>query len=170
VEARHYTHTDRSLDIKLVVLHSAEIAETLTAAEALGAWDAGPDAPRASWHYAVDADSIVQSVHDEYIAWHAPGANRTGIGIELAGRARQSAEEWADEFSRETLERAARLVAHLCEKWGLPVRFVDREGLQRGELGVTTHLEVSRAFGKSDHTDPGKNFPMEAFLEHVRSH
>jgi len=169
VEARNYTRTDRSADIRHVVIHTAEIAETLTAAEALASWAAGKQAPRASWHYAVDADSIVQSVHDEYIAWHAPGANRSGIGIELAGRAKQSPEEWEDEFSRETLARAARLVAHLCRKWSIPVEFVDREGLQQGKAGITTHLEVSMAFHKSDHTDPGKNFPMAAFLDDVRS-
>jgi N-acetyl-anhydromuramyl-L-alanine amidase AmpD len=170
VEAKNYTKIDRSGDVKHVVIHTAEIAETLTAAEALAAWAAGPHAPRASWHYAVDADTIVQSVHDEYIAWHAPGANRTGIGIELAGRAKQTPEEWEDEFSQETLARAARMVAHLCEKWGLPIRFVDREGLKRGDAGITTHNEVTHAFGKSDHTDPGKHFPMDAFLEDVRSH
>jgi N-acetyl-anhydromuramyl-L-alanine amidase AmpD len=116
----------------------------------------------------VDADSIVQSVHDEYIAWHAPGANRSGIGIELAGYARQTAEDWQDEFSSDMLERAARLVAHLSQKWGVPLVFVDRDGLEAGQPGVTTHNEVTHAWRKSDHTDPGPAFPMEAFLERAR--
>lgn len=167
VQARNFTNTDRSAYIKHIVIHTAEIAEVLTAAEALAAWCAGPNAPQASWHYAVDPDSITQSVYDELIAWHAPGANRTGIGVELAGRARQTAEEWDDEFSRETLQRAARLVAHLCVKWNIPVEFVDREGLKAGAAGITTHNEVSLAFRKSDHTDPGPAFPMDAFLAQV---
>jgi hypothetical protein len=45
---------------------------------------------------------------------------------------------------------------------------VDREGLQAGEPGVTTHNEVTHAFRKSDHTDPGAAFPMDAFLERAR--
>jgi len=164
VQAAHFTATDRSAYIKHIVIHTAEIDEVFTAAESLAAWVSGKNAPSASWHYAVDADSITQSVRDEFIAWHAPGSNRTGIGIELAGRAKQSAEEWQDEFSRETLSRAARLVAHLSRKWQVPLTFVDAEGLKAGQAGVTTHREVSLAFGASDHTDPGPNFPMADFL------
>ena len=169
VLAAHYTKIDRSADIRHVVIHTAEIAETPTAAEALAAWAAGKNAPQASWHYAVDSDSITQSVPDELIAWHAPGANRSGIGIELSGRASQSREQWQDEYSRQVLGRAARLAGYLCKKWDIPVRFVDREGLKAGEAGITTHLEVSRAFAKSDHTDPGAAFPMDEFLAAVEA-
>lgn len=164
VEARNYTRVDRSADLKHIVIHTAEIAEKPTSAEALASWVSGPHAPAASWHYGIDCDSIVQSVHDEYIAWHAPGANRTGIGIELAGYARQTEADWSDEFSRDVLERAARLVSHLANKWGIPLRFVDREGLKAGQRGVTTHNEVTHAFRKSDHTDPGAAFPMGSLL------
>jgi hypothetical protein len=31
------------------------------------------------------------------------------------------------------------------------------------------HLEVSMAFKKSDHTDPGKDFPIERYIELVKS-
>jgi len=169
VLAKNYTNQDRSADIRHIVLHTAEIAEVPTAAEALAAWCAGKDAPRASWHYAVDCDSITQSVPDELIAWHAPGANGTGVGIELCGRASQSSEQWHDEFSQQTLERAARLVAYLCKKWNIPVRYVDREGLLAGQSGVTTHNEVSFAWHKTDHTDPGPHFPMGELLTQVLS-
>jgi N-acetyl-anhydromuramyl-L-alanine amidase AmpD len=170
IEARNYTKVDRSEHVKHVVIHTAEIAEVFTAAEALARWCAGPNAPRASWHFAVDADSITQSVKEEYIAWHAPGCNKTGIGVELAGRAKQSTEEWQDEFSRAVLVRAARLVAYLCTKWKIPVRFVQAEGLKRGERGVTTHAHVTMAFRRSTHIDPGRGFPMGEFLAAVKSY
>jgi hypothetical protein len=73
-----------------------------------------------------------------------------------------------DEFSVEVLKRTARLVAYLCHRWGLPVNFVDAAGLRAGHAGVTTHAEVTKAFGKSTHTDPGKGFPMGRFLDMVR--
>ena len=169
VHARNFTNVDRSKDIQLVVLHTAECDEVLTAAEALGAWVSGPNAPSASWHFAVDADSTVQCLPEELIAWQAPGANRTGIGIELAGRAKQSNLEWRDPFSTATLERAAALVAYLCQKWHLPTTFVDAAGLVRGERGVTTHWEVTKAFHKSTHVDPGPHFPMDWLLGRVRA-
>jgi N-acetyl-anhydromuramyl-L-alanine amidase AmpD len=168
LEAKNYTKVDRSKEIRYVVLHTAEIKETLTAAEALAKWCAGPNAPRASWHFATDADTVTQSVKEEYVAWHAPGANRTGIGIEMAGAARQSADEWHDEFSWRVLQRTARLVAYLCRRWNIPVQFIDASGLNYGVRGITTHAEVTKAFKKSTHTDPGKSFPMDEFLRLVR--
>jgi len=160
-------YADRSKDIKHIVIHTAEMAEKPTGAEALGAWVSGPSAPQASWHYAVDNNSIVQCLDDKYIAWHAPGANRSGIGIEHVGYAKQSAAEWTDDFSEEQLIRSAALTARLCKKWGIPVRFVDAEGLKRGDAGITTHDAVSHAFKKSTHYDPGSHFPMDKYLQMV---
>ncbi len=157
----------RTAPIRLIVIHSAECAETATAAEALQAWAAGPTAPKASWHYAVDSDSITQSVRDEDTAWHAPGVNECAIGVELAGRASQTTEQWADPYSAAVLRRAAALFADLCRKHSIPVRFVDAAGLQRGEAGITTHAEVSRAFKRSTHTDPGRGFPLSDFLRMI---
>lgn len=160
-------YADRSQDIKHIVIHTAEMAEKPTGAEALGSWVSGPSAPQASWHYAVDDDTVVQCLDDKYIAWHAPGANRSGIGIEHVGYARQTATEWGDDFSRAMLSRSAELAATLCARWKIPVQFVDAEGLARGDAGITTHDAVSRAFKKSTHYDPGSHFPMAAYLKMV---
>jgi len=167
VQAKNYTRMEQGREIHWIVIHSAEMAEKPTAAEALAAWAAGSQAPKASWHFSVDNDSIVQSVRLSDIAWHAPGANRHGIGIEHAGYARQTAEDWADEFSRDMLLESARLCAWLCRKYQLPVEYVDRKGLQAGRRGITTHNEVSRAFGKSTHTDPGPGFPMDWYIQSI---
>lgn len=169
-EARNYTKADRLSDLKHIVIHTAEMPEKPTASEALASWVAGESAPRASWHYAVDSDSITQSVRDEFIAWHAPGANRTGIGIEHAGYARQSLDEWRDDFSESMLDLSAQLTARLCQRHGIPVQHVDVDGLKNGAFGITTHAEVSSAFKKSTHWDPGPAFPMEEYLQAVRAH
>lgn len=187
VEAKNYgaggvKTVDRSAFIKHIVIHSAEMKEVVTGAEALALWASGKDAPQASWHYGVDSDSIVQCVKDEHIAWHAPGCNKTGIGIELVGYAKQTADEWDDDFSRAQCTLAARLVAALCKKWKLPVVFLDAEKLLSGAAGITTHAEVTKACklakerklasspfysSNTTHTDPGKHFPMKDFLELV---
>ena len=70
--------------------------------------------------YCVDVDSIVQCVRDRDVAWRAPGANHSSIGIEHAGRARQSRAEWDDPYSRAMLARSAALVANLCRKYKVP--------------------------------------------------
>ncbi len=168
VQARNFTPGRRAC-IGLVVLHSAEAIERNDTAERLAAWAAGPQAARSSWHYAVDADSVVQSVREADTAWHAPGANHNGIGIEHAGYAKQTSDDWSDPYSSAMLERSAVLVSGICARHAIPLAFVDASGLVRGERGITTHAEVSKAFKKSTHTDPGKGFPLDAFLDMVRA-
>ena len=167
--ARHFRPADRKV-VKWVVIHSAEIGETLDGAEALmrgfarKRLNAKGKEIVSSAHYNVDADSITQSVHEKDIAYHAPGANSLGIGIELCGRARQTAAEWDDEYSRTMLARAAALTARICERWGIPIFLVDEAGMMAGLSGITSHAIVSNAFGKSNHHDPGERFPYDRFI------
>jgi hypothetical protein len=173
VEATNYgprndhSHRRDLSALRWLVLHSMEAVEASTTAERVAAWFAsGNRAPRASAHFNIDDDSIVQSVPIAAVAWGAPGANAKGIHFEHAGYARQTAQQWLDGFSSRMLLRSAKLAANVIREHApqIPLRFVDREGLKRGEPGITTHNEVSRAFHKTDHTDPGKNFPMDQWL------
>jgi peptidoglycan hydrolase-like protein with peptidoglycan-binding domain len=168
VQARNFTPANRS-NVDAVVIHTMEAAEASTTAERVAAWAAGPNAPRASWHYAIDDDSIVQCVKEEDVAWAAPGCNGKGIQLEHAGFARQTAEQWNDGFSLQMLARSALLTARICRRWNVPIQFVDASGLLRGERGVTTHWEVTKGpgKGKTTHTDPGKHFPMARYIELV---
>jgi N-acetyl-anhydromuramyl-L-alanine amidase AmpD len=162
-EAKNYTRRQRNR-VDWIVIHSAETGEFPTVAEALQSWCAGPHAPEASWHYAVDSDSITQSVRDDMVAWHAPGANDYGIGIELGGRANQTREQWLDEYGQKMLVLAARLVGYLSVKWDIPLEFVDVDGLKAGKRGITTHRAVTYAWRQSTHIDPGAHFPMDVLL------
>jgi hypothetical protein len=164
--ARWYTQTS-GRQIDLIVIHDMEAPETSETAEATARMFASTER-KASAHYNVDNNSIVQSVRDKDVAWHAPGANSQGIGIEHAGYARQRADEWADEYSSAALKRSAALVSALCAKYGIPVVFLPASKLTTGARGITTHAEVSKAWRKTTHTDPGTNFPMDRYLDMVR--
>ena len=167
VGAIHFRRSSaRSID--WIVLHTAEVSELQNAARGVAAGFALPGGPTVSAHYCVDARATVQCVHEEDVAFHARGANDTSIGIELAGRAAQTTAEWDDPYSRDMLDRAARLVADICRRRMIPAALVDAAGLQAGARGITTHADVSRAFRRSTHTDPGPRFPMQAFLARVR--
>lgn len=161
VQARNYTRGPRKCPIDLIVIHDMEAAETPNTAEAVANWFAGKSAPQASAHFCLDNNSIVQCVRVQDIAWHAKGANHNGVGIELAGFARQTQGQWADDFSSAMLELAAGLVGKLCSDLSLPVEYVDAAGIKAGGRGITTHADVTKAFRiQGGHTDPGPNFPM----------
>lgn len=167
VESPHVTRTGgRRID--LIVVHTMETDEKGDTAESCASWFRNP-AAKCSAHYCVDANSIVQCVRDEDVAWHAPGANHDGIGIEHAGRARQTRREWNDAYSRAMLERSAGLVAELCRRHELPVAWLYAADLRAGKRGITTHKAVSDAFRRSDHWDPGPGFPVERYLALVRA-
>lgn len=167
-QARNYTRAERKRgDVLWIVVHSAETSELKNAAENLAWWAAGPQAPRASWHFAVDSNSVTQSVLEKDVAWHAPGANARGIGIEHAGRAKQTAEDWDDFFSTAMLIRSAELVVGICQRWGIPVQRLTVQDLKHGVPGICGHVDVSHAFGKSTHTDPGRFFLWDRFLDEI---
>lgn len=168
VPARHYTRANRrSADIWWIVIHDMEYPERPDGAEWCANFFAGRSAPEASAHYNVDNNSVVQSVHDEDIAWHAP-PNSHSIGIEHAGYAAQSREQWLDAYSLAELRISAELVAGLCRKHRIPVRWLTPSDLRAGKRGITSHANVSRAFGMTNHHDPGPNFPVSWFLTKVR--
>lgn len=159
----------RVAPIRVIVIHTGETGEGNTAAEGMGDWFSR-STTRASAHVCIDADSEVRCVDDENTAWAAPGANADGLQIELAGRAGQSASDWTDAASKAILERGAQRTAAWCRRWNIPARWLTDAELADGKTkGITTHAQVSRVFKRSDHTDPGANFPKDAFLARVKA-
>lgn len=171
VQATNWTRAAPAPRKLWVVIHAMEYPEKPDSAEWCARYFAGKEgpAPRASAHACVDSDSIVQCVAWDQVAWHAPGANREGIGIEHAGYARQGLADWQDLYSRQMLDVSAWLVAQLCTRFRIPIEFVAAADLRAREPGITTHAEVTRAWpDKGTHQDPGRGFPMGDYLRRVR--
>ena len=174
VQAEFYTPTIGRV-IDYIVVHDMEYPEKSSAAEDCANYFAHPRLPdgrpnRASAHYCVDADSIVQCVLDKDIAYAAPRVNHNGIHIEHAGYAHQTREQWLDGFSYSMLQRSARLTAQKCREKNVPAVYVNEDGLRRGDRGITDHATTTRAFNiYGGHTDPGPQFPMDVYIELVRA-
>src|SRR3954470_18604847 len=169
VQARNFTK-GRSNGIEVTAIPTMESPEKPDTAESVASWFAGSTAPQASAHYCIDSNSVVQCVQDNDVAWHAPGANHNGIGIEHAGRAAQAAADWSDPYTSQMLERSAELVARKCKQFDIPVAWLQAADLVAGKRGITGHVQVSQAFKRSDHHDPGTAFPVDAYLALVRAH
>jgi hypothetical protein len=158
--------------VRWVVLHDEEASSAASAAEYFRSHKAGGSA-----HLCVDDNWCYRCLSNTTIPWGAASsfrANTHGFHIEQAGYARWSTPIWRRHFR--TLNRAAYKTALHLHRFRLPVRFVTADGLLRGEKGVTTHAEISRASRKQDprharnytHSDPGRFWPRRYFMLRVR--
>jgi len=149
--------------VDTLVVHSAEVGEFLSSAEAVANhFHLGPEKP-ASAHLVVDVDSIVRCVPDEHLAHHAP-PNDWSIGIEQAGYAKQSRDEWLDPYGQKMLRLVARLLAFEAKKWNIPLMWLSPTQVKHGARGLCTHNDVRLAFGQTTHTDPGPYYPKDVVL------
>jgi hypothetical protein len=184
IPARYFDRSRYGTPIAVIVMHTAQTGEGPKSARGTAGWFVSemlvpkkhPDGTvemvpaKASAHFCVDVNEIIQCVHDEHMAYGAPYANRNGIHVELAGRAEQTPEQWADPYSEKMLRRAAHLVAHLCRKHGVPIKRIGSDELKAGGRGICGHDTVSKAFPvPKAHWDPGPNFPWLHFIDLVIS-
>jgi hypothetical protein len=174
IAARYFNRSRYGSDIRNVVIHTAETGEVKKSARGTANWFNSEMRAKdgniyeASAHFCVDADEIIGCVDPTYMAYGAPGANRQGIHIEHAGRASQTPEQWADEYSDRMLRRSAALVSALCRKHGIPIKRIGPDELKAGGRGICGHDTVSAAFPvRGAHTDPGPAFPWARYIDLV---
>jgi len=154
--------------IERIVMHTMEAPEEADTAEDVARYFI-ENSRKVSAHYCVDNDSVVGCVPEERVANHAAGDNLQSIGIELAGRASQTREQWADAYSRAELLSAAKLCANIGKRRGIPARFLSDAELSNRVKGFVSHDAVSRVFGDNIRDDPGAHFPWNKFLGDVKA-
>lgn len=158
-----------SRKIRLLVIHTMETAEKPGTANGVALWFAGRigKAPKASAHYTIDSEEVVQCVRERDVAWAAPGANNDGIHLEHAGRASQSPDDWRDRFSQLTLARSVMLAAQICLRHQLPIVKLVKNEILKGEKGICGHMDITASYpgpGRT-HWDPGPGFVWGEYLE-----
>lgn len=108
-----------------------------------------------SAHFTVASDGRVgQSVSEYNTAWHSGNLamNRRSFGIEHEGKQ----PGWCPTPAQ--LSASARLVAYLCQRWGIPA---DREH-------IISHWDVNRA--RTDRRNcPGDGWPWDKYLGMVQA-
>lgn len=160
---------ERPRKVRVIVWHDMEYDETLRAAEDVAHYFATTDT-RASAHVCIDADSVVQCVKDSNIAFAAPGCNADGIHLELAGYIRQTREQWLDDYGTKLIDRACRVAAQYCAKYDIPPVHLTNDQLEHGDRGMVGHVQCSTVYKKSDHQDPGPNFPWDVVVPLVEKY
>lgn len=121
-----------------------------------------------SAHYVVDPAGEQHCVPDAHIAWHSP-PNPRSIGIEICAEGGDyprsySRAQWLSDPVWPAVQRAAARTRELCQRFGIPAVKLSVADLQAGRHGICGHVDVSRAFHQSSHSDPGAGFPWPEFL------
>jgi N-acetyl-anhydromuramyl-L-alanine amidase AmpD len=174
IEARNWSRQLGPQRKKWIVLHDMQMAEKDDTATGCAGFfrDQQPGPSGSSCNFCASNREIIECVPAELVAWHAPGANQYGIGIEHAGFAKQTRAQWLDDYGKQMLSLSAKLCAELCQHFGIPAVELDPEDLRAGLTGITTHAAVTIAFPEKSHghIDPGPEFPLDYYLERVRGH
>jgi N-acetylmuramoyl-L-alanine amidase CwlA len=146
-------HSGGSQTPRLIVLHSTVSPCKPGAADAIARFFRIGQAVTSA-HYVVDPAKVIQMVGDHTVAYHC-GYNQDSIGIEMCDMPSQDIKRWDDKAHRDMEARAADLVARLCLAYNIPARYVSAADLMKGKKGVTTHAQMSQAYKRSTHWDPG---------------
>lgn len=99
---------------------------------------------------------------DDWFTWSTGNkGNSVLLHLSFVAYASWTRAQW---LAQDKMLRAgATVVAHWCRTYGFPVK----KAVPVGNLpGITTH-DATRAWGGTDHTDPGPNFPWDVFLKYV---
>lgn len=160
--ATHY-HAGRITDVDLAVVHTSEVlvsrfqlAQSMAAGSRL-----------VSCHSIVDEQGRLDVLPFTDTAFAAPGANADGDQLEVIGLSRWTRTEWL--HRPQLLAQVESWLASRCVARRLPPVLLSAAELVADKRGITGHAQVSAAFHRSSHTDPGSGFPWDVVLVGVRA-
>lgn len=124
---------------------------------------------QASYQINVDRNGdLCRMVKDADAAWAAgPIANNEGLHLCFLGWAQQSRDEWLS-FPKQ-LDAGAKVVADWCRQEGIPAEKLSAAQFKAAKWGVGGHGDVAKAWGETNHTDPGVNFPFDILIAKVKA-
>ncbi len=128
-------------------------------------WFTNP-ASSGSANMIVDDYTSYRTLNDSIIPWAAPPLNTTGWHIEFAGYADWTSDQWMTH--KWMLDRGAYKIALRSHWYDIPLKQIGVAGLLNHLPGCVYHSTISKAYKKSDHTDPGPGFPMAYLMNKAR--
>jgi hypothetical protein len=91
--------------------------------------------PGTSCHYNVDPAETWGVLADSLVGWHVGNANNRSIGLEQAGRAAMSRGEWTTAEGMAQHARAAEIVRHARDEYGIGMYFMSDQQLRDAHAG-----------------------------------
>lgn len=119
-------------------------------------------------HFYADATQVIQSIDTRDRTGHAGSGigNENAIAVEITGLTTWTRQQWLDRVNWPLL---GRVVQQVCAFHGIPAvrRGVAEMQTNPKVRGLYGHDDMRRAWGGTDHTDPGGNFPWDRLLSAV---
>ncbi|ETK36109.1 peptidoglycan recognition protein family protein [Microbispora sp. ATCC PTA-5024] len=165
-EIRTNFHGGTQTTVNRIVIHATVSPCTRGGAVAVAHFFQSPKTG-GSAHYVVDPGEVVRCLPENVVAFHAP-PNTGSIGVELCDPQKGPSSRWGDVDHDAMLQQAARLVRQIAQRWDIPLRQLSVADVKAGKRGICGHVDVSKAFHKTDHTDPGSGFPWDRFMDLVK--
>ncbi|MDO4610948.1 glycoside hydrolase domain-containing protein [Corynebacterium sp.] len=124
-------------------------------ADQLAEYNRRRDVAGGSYHIGIDrAGRAVRQNDDQYSTWSVGSkGNDTMWHICLTGTAYQTREQWLAQTRQ--LDRLVEVLTHYCLLYGIPARRMTAADIRAGRGGIGGHWDCSKAYGGSDHWDPG---------------
>ncbi len=127
-----------------------------------------------SSHFYVDGDSVTQSIDTHDRAGHAGSThgNDHGIAVEITGANGWSRDRWLRSVAWDKLGAVlAKVIRHHWPDGSFKVRRATVAQMRANPKvkAFYGHDDMRRAWGGTDHTDPGKNFPWDRLLDAVNA-
>jgi N-acetyl-anhydromuramyl-L-alanine amidase AmpD len=125
-----------------------------------------------SSHFYVDADSVTQSIDTFDRAGHAGSThgNDHGISVEITGGNGWSREKWLRSVAWDQLGRVlAAVIKHHWPTGNFQVRRASVAEMRANPRvrALYGHNDMRLAWGGTDHTDPGPNFPWDRLVQAI---
>jgi len=118
-----------------------------------------------SAHFFADDREVIQSLDTADIAGHAGSwqGNTYSIAVEITGHVHWSRDRWLKSVAWDKL---ARVLAIVSRHHNIPPVRVTVEQMKANPQvrGAYDHNQMRLAWGGTDHTDPGPNFPWDHLL------
>jgi N-acetyl-anhydromuramyl-L-alanine amidase AmpD len=123
-----------------------------------------------SAHFYADNNSVIQSLDTDSKAGHAGSnnGNQNAVAVEITGFNHWKREKW---LANVAWEQLGTVLAQVCVFYGIPARRATVQEMRDNPKvrAFYGHDDMRRAWGHTDHTDPGDNFPWDRLFEAVEA-
>lgn len=126
-------------------------------------------ATQKSAHFMVGPEAAYQLRDSNLLAWHCGNGNRYSIGVEQAGYAAFSRDQWLSAAGVSQMNRVAALIRDIKNAHGIGMYWMTDQQLldsYNGRMvgGWATHHQCARVLKGTTHTDPDPNYPYTQLM------